>query len=397
MIVCFSRIVDENVKKNYKTKIAIKGADDNFNRRVIEGIEENGINPILINFMPYHSFPTGKFLRYRREETHIKDRTVINVGYINLPILKTISIKNNIIKEFKKIKKEEEKINILIYDSYLAPLQAALYLKKRYTNIKTTLITPSLPGFDVPRNGIKRKLTVMLGKSALRMGKQMDSYVLITEHMKEIINKHEKPYEVIEGIIPNEDREEYVELCSEIEGKKYILYTGRLDKIYNIDKLVNCFLNFSIKDIYLVLCGVGDYVEDIKRIAKNSNRIIYLGFKNRPELNMIQKNALMLINPRSTDGIYTRYSFPSKTMEYLLTGKPVIMFKLLGVPKSYDKYLYYIDDNSEEAIKIAILNVLEDLKNGRALEKGDAGRRFVVMEKNEKNQALKILKLMERV
>lgn len=66
MIICFSRIVDHNVLQKYSSRVPIAGADDNFNRRIIEGIEENGEKPILINFMPYQSYPVGKFFIYKK-------------------------------------------------------------------------------------------------------------------------------------------------------------------------------------------------------------------------------------------------------------------------------------------------------------------------------------------
>lgn len=59
--------------------------------------------------------------------------------------------------------------------------------------------------------------------------------------MNNILNKERKPYTVIEGIIPNIIHEKCAELDKRLINKKYVLYSGRLDKIYSIDKLVNCF------------------------------------------------------------------------------------------------------------------------------------------------------------
>lgn len=396
MIICFSRIVDHNVLQKYSSRVPIAGADDNFNRRIIEGIEENGEKPILINFMPYQSYPVGKFFIYKKEETNIEGRKIINIGYINIPIIKSLILKKNIIYEAKKLINRKENINILIYDSYSAFLDAAIKLKKWNSNIKSTLIVPSIPSFDVPRKDFKAQISKCFSKKLLEKAKQMDSYVFLTKQMNNILNKERKPYTVIEGIIPNIIHEKYAELDKRLINKKYVLYSGRLDKIYSIDKLVNCFEKRK-DDIYLVLCGIGDYVEEIKKKSKDNKKIIYLGFKNRPELNTIQQNALILINPRSPEGIYTRYSFPSKTMEYLLTGKPVVMHKLPGIPDEYDKYLYYIKLDSERSINDAISTVLKDIKDGKAESKSKAGRYFVLHEKNIKKQATKIMQLFKKI
>ena len=45
------------------------------------------------------------------------------------------------------------------------------------------------------------------------------------------------------------------------------------------------------------------------------------------------------MNPRSADAEYTKYSFPSKTIEYLATGVPVVMNRLPGIPEEYEYFV----------------------------------------------------------
>lgn len=48
---------------------------------------------------------------------------------------------------------------------------------------------------------------------------------------------------------------------------------------------------------------------------------------------MISKNADVLVNPRQNDDEYTKYSFPSKNIEYLMTGNAVMAYMLDGIPE----------------------------------------------------------------
>ena len=108
----------------------------------------------------------------------------------------------------------------------------------------------------------------------------------------------------------------------------------------------------------------------------------------------LQQKATVLINPRNNDGEYTKYSFPSKTMEYMLSGKPVIMYKLDGVPDEYDSYLYYIGGNTADDIKKTILEVLN--KSEKELESfGQKAAEFVSENKNSVVQAKRILTLLK--
>ena len=50
------------------------------------------------------------------------------------------------------------------------------------------------------------------------------------------------------------------------------------------------------------------------------------------------------VNPRPGAADFTRYSFPSKTLEYLDAGKPVLAYRNDGIPPEYDEHLLYISD-----------------------------------------------------
>ena len=55
------------------------------------------------------------------------------------------------------------------------------------------------------------------------------------------------------------------------------------------------------------------------------------------------KEAKLLINLRNPEDKYTKYSFPSKTFEYMVSGTPFFTTKLEGIPSEYYNYLYCID------------------------------------------------------
>jgi hypothetical protein len=50
---------------------------------------------------------------------------------------------------------------------------------------------------------------------------------------------------------------------------------------------------------------------------------------------------------------YTRYSFPSKNIEYLLSGKPVVGYFLDGMPHVYQDFMCCIDPTLPAAEGIA--------------------------------------------
>lgn len=104
--------------------------------------------------------------------------------------------------------------------------------------------------------------------------------------------------------------------------------------------------------------------------------------------------ATLLVNPRPTDAEYTKYSFPSKNMEYMASGTPVLTTKLPGMPPDHLPHVYLIEDETADGIA----NVLGDLLTRDASElheKGRAAKAFILEEKNNVSQAKKLLGLLE--
>ena len=124
--------------------------------------------------------------------------------------------------------------------------------------------------------------------------------------------------------------------------------------------------------------------------------ISFLGQLPRNEVIEWQKKATVLVNPRQNNEEFTKYSFPSKTMEYLSSGIPVVAYKLDGIPDEYDQYIQYVADDSIESLKKKLVEVCEMTREERQ-ELGNIGRNFVLMKKNSTIQVRKIRTLVNEV
>ena len=77
-----------------------------------------------------------------------------------------------------------------------------------------------------------------------------------------------------------------------------------------------------------------------------------------------------------------------------ISGRPVIMYKLDGVPDEYDNYLNYVPDNSVDALKQKIVEICS-LSLEERNRMGQLAREFVLNEKNSEKQVKKIIDLCE--
>lgn len=101
------------------------------------------------------------------------------------------------------------------------------------------------------------------------------------------------------------------------------------------------------------------------------------------------------MNPRKGDEEFTKYSFPSKIMEYMMSGRPVLCFKLPGMPEEYDAYLNYFKGTSPEQMAEEILRLCtagEDYLN----QQGEKARAFVLNHKNSRVQTQKMIRMITK-
>lgn len=269
-------------------------------------------------------------------------------------------------------------------------LSAVEKLKDKFPNIIVCDIIADLPGMT----NLSSNKSVLLqwyidyqAKNALNKLKCVDCFVLLTKQMASYLHIN-KPYCVVEGIAS-----ETQELRLKEHNEKIILYTGTLHKKFGVMKLVSAFCKINNNEYRLVICGIGDSENEIKKFAESDHRISFLGQLPRDEVLRLQSKATVLINPRQNNEEFTKYSFPSKTMEYLSSGIPVIAYKLDGIPDEYDQYLQYVEDDTIDGLKNKLIELCE-MPYEQRQKIGNAGRSFVLKEKNSKIQVKKIVDLI---
>ena len=129
------------------------------------------------------------------------------------------------------------------------------------------------------------------------------------------------------------------------------------------------------------------------RCCKGRPKNNVFGYVPKKTINELQQKATILVNPRQNNDEFTKYSFPSKTMEYMLSGKPVVMYKLDGIPDEYDNYLTYVNGNDATSFADTMTKIC-DLTDTEREKIGNAAREYVKEKKNSVAQTKKIIDLM---
>ena len=386
---------DEQVKKVYENSKTMPNMAANVHQwNIIKGLTDavDIINPLFLGNYPCEY--KKAFVR-REEWSHKEGSKNVSPATLNIFGLKQILRLFNLTHEIrKKIKKNKNDAVVVVYSlntSFLASLRLALI---GYKSIHTCLIVPDLPLFYIKNSGkskLYRILKTLDWKIMLLLCKKIDSFVLLTEAMKDKINVADRPYMISEGIC-EVDTTNY---DNKIE-KNSITYTGTLDREFGVLDLIRNFLAVAKEDWVLNIAGGGNAKKEIEAISIKDKRIHYHGILTNEETKALQRSSMVLVNPRSSDEEFTKYSFPSKTMEYLKAGRPIIMHKLPGIPSEYNNYLIYFENTTDEAVQKGLLAIMS--KTDEELnEIGKNGKIFVEKEKNSEVQGKKISDFLKNI
>lgn len=343
----------------------------------------------LFNILPVGSYP--QYYRKAWIKRSSFGQRGENIGFCNIKLLRNKVIARNAYKALASWCAEgaDEK-TIFVYTVSQSFMKAVSMIKKRYPNVKICAIVADLP--DMSNLSSKRSLGVRLisylrARDSYALLPCVDRFVLLTKHMADRMGLTQ-PWCVMEGIASAP--EELPEEALTNDPVKTVMYTGTLHRRFGVMQLVEAFRKIEDPRMRLVLCGIGDSEGDIRRAAEEDGRIDFLGQLKRDEVVRLQRQATVLVNPRPGDEEFTKYSFPSKTMEYLASGVPVVAYKLAGIEDEYDAYLQYPSDGSVEALADKLCQVCSWPRE-RWEAVGENGRRFVLEHKNARVQTRKIL------
>lgn len=384
-----------------KMRTGMQEAANALQWNIIDGLDGNSCGTVrILDYLPIDSYPNGyadktidEYVFSHTDKYDSQDKIVkatnmrIVKQFANLPAFKRE------VSAWAKDGSGRKKV-IISYTASSMFLELLKYAKKLNKDIESVCIIADLPEFVSARklSGIKKLYCAYQTKKSASLYKHVDKFVLLTEHMAERLGI-KAPYMVMEGIATEPDVECDSSLYDKYKGEKYVFYAGTLNFTFGIGTLLEAFALVPDRGIKLVICGFGEAEERIREMQKDDDRIVFLGRVDREKVIPLQRGATLLVNPRQNNEEFTKYSFPSKTLEYLSSGAVMLAYKLLGIPDEYDEYINYAEDNSPETLAAEISRICS-LSDEERKESGLRAREFVLNNKNNTEQMRRVLEFL---
>ena len=378
----------------------LQNAANAFQWSVIDGLVETGCDFEVVSMPFLPSYP----MRYKKLYTPSADiihqgvRIGSMLSYCSLAGAKYFSIKQRLCSYVRKwIKENESDISefvVLIYSLNPAYAEAVVDAigdnkKVKIASIITDLVD-NMSDFAANRSLLKRVQCKIESHKTRCLYKDVDKYILLTQAMETKIPEAVDRNIVIEGLVKPAPLPTREERCKD---HVMFLYTGALDEFTGVKDMVDAFMLTKSSRYRLVICGDGALKKYIISQSRIDDRIEFMGVLPREECINLQHKTTCLINPRKPNGNITKYSFPSKTMEYLTSGAPMIGYRLEGIPNEYYEYMYTPEDMSVEAMA-RIMEQVAMTEQNELDYKASMAYKFIATHKTAQAQVQKMLNFL---
>ncbi|MET8045213.1 glycosyltransferase [Micromonospora sp. NPDC005215] len=330
----------------------------------------------LLSAAPVSTWPGNGQIRFRAGRFRQDDVDGHLLAFVNLLGLKHLTRFVAAWRTGGRALRERD-ADVLLVHGVHSPFLWFGVLRARSRGVRVVPVLTDPPGVALPTDGrlvrLLRGLDVALVRAALA---RCSGVIALTAALAEDFAPG-RPRLVLEGICSADPAGPPVPPGM----TRDIVYAGGLSRAYGVDRLVEAFRGLPGDDLRLCVYGRGELAGWLRDQAAADRRIVPPALLPRPELLPRLARATVLVNPRPVDQDFVRWSFPSKIIEYLAAGVPVVSTRLPGIPEEYAPWLSFAEPDTAAGLQTAVGRVLElPAEEARAL--GTGGARFVRETRN---------------
>lgn len=354
----------------------------------------------LVSACPVQNYPIVQKLLFRGGVFRSQGVNGVLLGFLNVIILKHLTRLIACFFTVIPLIKKQRTDWIFLHGVHTPYLLFGLIVRAVGCRMAVVLTDP--PGVVLPKDGLVVSFLKRLDSFFIKILVMRADAVISLAPDLAVSLAPQCPALIFPGILDSgiaqiknsiNDRGEYF-----VDDRPFlIIYAGGLSSAYGVDRLLEAVvgLESNIK-VRLELYGRGDQEESILLASKIDPRIVYGGFVDNKVLLPKLHGADLLINPRPTNNSFSELSFPSKLIEYLATGVPVLTTRIKSIPDSLKEHYYYIDEESAAGIRSAIVDIINIPISDR-VARGSAGKNFVTKNYSEEVIGKKIFDFINKL
>lgn len=368
-----------------------------FQQNLLEGLKRAGLVPSQIfSVRPIQSFPGGNRLWVKKERAHLGQGMFVTLlPFLNLTPLKQFVIGVATLWALLVWGWRTRGIaHRVVYTFNLTvPPGLSTLLGARLIGAKAVVSLNDIhePGHMVPAT-LFHRFDFWMQRQLIPL---FDGHIAVADKIMADFAPG-KPYLRLEGGIANDVLEgtgKSLRLIGDQSLPFTIVSAGRLDETNGVRVLLESFSILEGDHYRLRIAGTGPLEAEVRQAAAKDSRIEFCGFISFEKVLALYDSADVLINMRLTKDRNTRYFFPSKLMEYLASGTPVITTCTGHVEEEFGDFVFLLENETSKGLSEAIRQVASIAHESRA-DMGRRAREYMVKNKSWDSQGRKVLKFI---
>jgi glycosyltransferase involved in cell wall biosynthesis len=210
-----------------------------------------------------------------------------------------------------------------------------------------------------------------------------DGHIVVADAIaKDFLNG--KPHLRLEGGVRKEvlERIDRKPPATVEDSKKQfvIVAAGHLNEANGLPVLLDAFSLLPGDRFRLRIAGGGPLEAQVRAAAASDHRIEFFGLLSFEQVLEMYASANVLVNVRMTKTQNTRYFFPSKMMEYLASGVPVISTSTGHVEEEFGSFTYLLKEETPKGLS-DLIRYVADLDPEARRDTGARARAYMAAHK----------------
>jgi glycosyltransferase involved in cell wall biosynthesis len=370
-------------------------AGNKFQKNFIKGLRDAASTTIdVVTYIPAAMFPRGSRVWYGREVLEIEEgvQWARTIPFTNLPILKQVTQALSILAMLAMWhwRNRGTKRLVLVYNVFAPhalPVLAARILWGGWAIPVIADLPHGIYGFS----GLWGRLQRLDIKAQTGSISRFDGQIALTRMIVEDFAPH-VPALLLEGGV---DTSEAGDVTPPAESeRRIVLFSGTLSEVNGTRLMLDAFSLIEDPAYSLQIFGRGPLEDLVIAAATKDSRVEFRGFQPNAEILRSQRQATVLLNPRPTDHPITKYTFPSKLLEYMLSGRPVITTRLAGISDDYFPHLFILEPDTPQALAHLIERVCS-MPEADIEAFGRNARQFVLRDKSWAHQGERVFAFLQ--
>ena len=174
-----------------------------------------------------------------------------------------------------------------------------------------------------------------------------------------------------------------------------MMFAGGLSQWNGIPLMLEYMKTNHDPSLRLCIAGRGELAQTVENAAAKDSRIEYKGMLPHSELFKFYSDADVLLNLRDASDPVMQYHYPSKFLEMLAVGKPVIATDVAHTREAYGEHCFVMDGFSLDAFAAQVERIRNMSPEARC-EFGRSAREWMLANKTWKAQATLIGSYIEK-